>query len=460
VARVIFLIVLSIWITSPAASQGLFESSLSGNHETLVSSKLSLGGFIRTVAYTAQNPENDKYYFQSAYAQVGLLLDAKAGDWASAKADVRFRFGTEYQETFYQADLREAYINLWKGPFSLKMGKMITPWGKASFFNPTDKLTPLDPTVRSPEEDDMKLGYWGLQGGIKLGAHMNLTATWKPLYQASILLIDPIPMPPYVNFLEPEYPGVELNEGSYGIQYSVFTSALDFSLYWYEGYSTWPGIAYESFAMDSVSMEPVALNLYEKAYKIRMLGADFSVPVGSWIFRAEGAWQQTAESPESAEYLPLDEISYTAEFERNGTYFNFIAGYQGKYLPDYSPLDSEPSLLPQSGYIPAPEEINEMIRGQIGAFNRLYNYQIEEFYHTAFLSLKFFLLHDQLELNFPVINYITTGEWIIQPGISYKPVDGLKISAGYNALFGPEESLLDMVGPTLNAVFLSIKLSF
>lgn len=469
VARLIFVVLLSSWIITTATSQGLFESSQSGNHETLVSSKLSLGGFIRSVSYVARNPETDLYYFQSAYAQAGLSLDVKAGDWASAKADIRFRLGTEFQESLSQSEIREAYIDVWKGPFSLKMGKMITPWGKGSFFNPTDKLTPIDPTARSPEEDDMKLGFWGLQGGINLGAHMKLTGTWKPLYQASVLLIDPVPMPSYVNFQDPVYPGVELNQGSFGIQYSVFTSALDFSLYWYDGYSNWPGIAYESFAMDSLTMEPLALNLYEKAYKISMLGADLSIPMGSWVFRAEGAWQQSREKAGSAEYIPLDELSYTAEFERNGNYFSLIGGYYGKYILDYTSPESDPSLSAgqeqlnraiQSGYIPSSEETDGMIRGQIRAFNRLYNYQLEEMYHSFFLSLKFFLLFDQMELSIPTIYQLTTEEWIFQPGLSYKPLDGLKISAGYSALFGPENALLDMVGPTLNAVYLSIKLSF
>ncbi len=90
-------------------------------------------------------------------------------------------YGTEFQQTLSQAEIREAYIDIWKGPLSLKIGKMITPWGKGSFFNPTDKLTPLDPTVRSPEEDDMKLGFWGIQAGVNLGRFMKLTATWKPV---------------------------------------------------------------------------------------------------------------------------------------------------------------------------------------------------------------------------------------------------------------------------------------
>jgi len=453
----------------PLTSQGLFESSQTGNHETLVSSKLSLGGFIRSVAYTANSPENDRYHLQSAYGQLGLLMEAKAGEWASAKADIRFRYGTEFGESISQSDLREAHVDVWKGPLSLRVGKMITPWGKGTVLNPVDKLTALDPTVRSPEEDDMKLGFWGIRAGLNLGNSMKLTATWKPLFQPSVLLIDPVPLPDYVEFLDPEYPGMELSEGSYGINYDLFTSFMDFSLYWYDGYSNWPGIRYDSFILDPESMEPSALNLAQKAYRIRMAGADISLPVRSWIFRAEGALQHTVKTPGSADYLPFNEVSYVAEIEKSGSKYNLLAGYHGKYILNHKPAQAEPLLeagqeqfseLLNSGIIPTNELIDGIISEQIGAFNRLYNYQIEEFYHTLFAAVKLFLWHEQVEITLPLVHYMTTSEWVIQPGIVYKPVDGLKISAGYSGLYGPEDALLDMVGPILNAAYISLRLTF
>jgi hypothetical protein len=469
VLRVGFLVGLFIAGTTPALTQSLFESSQSGNQETLVSNYLTVGGFIRSVAYMANTPENDKKYFQSAYGQVGLLLDARAGEWASAKADIRFRYGSEYREPVSQMELREAYVDLWTGPAGFRFGKIITPWGKGTVFNPTDKFTPLDPTVRSPEEDDMLLGAWAFQGWINLGSSMKLTATWKPVYQSSVLLIDPVPMPDYVTFLDPEFPGLELEEGSYGLKYDVFTSAMDFSLYWFEGYHHWPGIAYESFVMDTITMESLALNLMERAYRIRMAGMDLSVPLGSWVLRAEGAWQQTTGSYESSEFLPFDELSYTAEIERSGNHFNLLAGYHGKYIIDHTAPSADPSLsagqeqfyqLMQQGVVLSGEVIDGIINERIGSFNRLYNYQLEELYHTLFLVGKGFLLHDKIELTLPLIHNLTTGEWIIQPGISYLPADGIKISAGFSGLYGPENSLYDMVGPLLNAGYLSIKLTF
>ncbi len=86
---------------------------------------------------------------------------------------------------------------------------------------------------------------------------------------------------------------------------------------------------------------------------------------------------------------------------------------------------------------------------------------MEEYYHTLFLAVKLFLWHDQLEISIPgdlLPHHQGVGHFSQESLIN--PLDGLKISAGYSALYGPENSLLDMVGPTLNAGYLSIKLSF
>ncbi|TFH27272.1 MAG: hypothetical protein E4H10_04360, partial [Bacteroidia bacterium] len=69
-----------------ARSQGLFESSLLGDQENAESKNISIGGFIRSALYLGNTPEEEKLYLQSAYGQAGLLLKAKAGTVATAKA--------------------------------------------------------------------------------------------------------------------------------------------------------------------------------------------------------------------------------------------------------------------------------------------------------------------------------------------------------------------------------------
>jgi len=458
----------AILMSASLAGQSLFESTLSENSESPGPDFLSIGGFIRSAVYLAETTEKEELYAQSAFAQASLQLKAKAGSGFSAFSDLRFRYGSEWQESIAEIDLREAYVDLHSGPLGFRLGKQISPWGKGSVFNPVNKLTPMDPTARSPEADDMNLGIWALQGSLNLGAYLKLAATWNPLYQPGKLLIDPIPMPEYVHFLEPDYPGVHLDDGNYGIRLDLRSPALDAALYWFDGYHNWPGIAFDSFIMDTVSMEPVALNLYEKAYRIMMAGLDFSLPLGSWILTAEGAWFQAKEAHEGVGYLPFPEISYAAEIEKSFSWLTLIAGYYGKYIMDFVPAQGKPGLsAEQEQIIPlleggtlSPELLNGAIGEQITAFNRLYNYQLEEFYHTGFLVLRGDFFHQVLEIEVPLIYNISTEEWNTQPAISWMPADGIRVKAGFSGFWGGKNSLYDLVGPILNAGFVAMTLTF
>jgi hypothetical protein len=276
-------------------------------------------------------------------------------------------------------------------------------------------------------------------------------------------------MPGYVSFLDTDYPGVMLDEGNYGIQLDLRAPFLDAGLYWFDGYHNWPGIAFDSFIMDTATMEPIALNLYEKAYRIMMTGLDFSLPLGSWIFTAEGAWYQPKKKPHGEEYLPFPELSYTAEIEKSMSWLTVIAGYYGKYILDYLPARAKPELAAdQEQFIAMIEEgmeldqltVNGAIREQIAAFNRLYSYQLEEFYHSCFLVLRGEFLHNVLEVEIPVIYNFTAEEWAAQPALSWMPADGIRVKAGFSGFWGAKNTLYDLVGPVLNAGYLAMTFTF
>jgi hypothetical protein len=459
-----------ICLGTAATPQGLFESSQQGNHENeVVSNHFSLGGFIRSAGYVASLPEHSDYYFQSVYGQASLLMDAKVGSWTSAMADIRFRAGNEFQETVTEWMIREAYVDFSGSMAGIRMGKMITPWGKGTVYNPTDKITPMDPTRRSPDEDDLLLGSWGVQGYLNLGSYISLAAAWKPLYQSSVLLIDPVPMPDYVRFTDPWDPGTSLSESSYGINLDLHHPIIDAALYWFSGYNPWPGIRVDSFILDPESMQPELLQLLEHPYRIRMAGLDFSLPLGSWIIRTEGAWQESTGDRTSNEHIPFPELAYAAEIERSLGNFDLVAGYYGKYIMDYEDPVFPPSLSPDAeslhGLINGqgtftPALFDDLVRNQIASFNRLYNYQLEPQYHSAFVVISGQFFYDILECAVPLIYNFTTEEWMVQPRISYRPADGVEVSVGFSGLYGPGDSLYDLVGPVLNAGYVTFKISF
>ena len=63
--------------------------------------------------------------------------------------------------------MREAYVNAYLGPFDLRLGKQIIVWGRADALNPTNNLTPVDFRIRSPLEDDIRLGNVGARAFLR-----------------------------------------------------------------------------------------------------------------------------------------------------------------------------------------------------------------------------------------------------------------------------------------------------
>ncbi|MBN1132659.1 MAG: hypothetical protein JXA39_06275 [Bacteroidales bacterium] len=448
--------------------QGVFESSLSNTHEINVSSLLSMGGFIRSATYIARTPVEEALYLQSCYGQAGLKMSAPLGEHVSASSDIRFRYGTEFSKTIHEFELREAYVDLFVGPLGFRFGKQIVSWGKGTVYNPTQRITPIDPLYRSPDRDDMKLGNWAIMTNLNLGSKTKFSGYWLPVYKPSVLLIEPVPMPDYIRFQTDAFPDARLKNGSYGLKYELFLNQFDASFSWFDGYSHWPGITYLSAVFDTITYEPAEIGLAEKAYNIQALGLDFAIPFGSWIFRFEGAWQ-TTQAYDEKEYIPYPELAYTAELERTGTNLNMMAGYYGKYITDFASLERSPELtfdsnmlieLLQAGITVTPEIIDNEIASRIKSFNRLYNYQTEEFYQSALAVLTGNFFYEKLELSLPVIYNFTTEEWTIRPALTYKPYDGIHLQAGYEGYYGPEGSLYDLIGPVLNSGFMAVKVIF
>lgn len=453
----------------PLSGQGLFESALENENENSPGNA-SLSGFVRTAMYVGKTGEEENPYLQSIYGQLALISDVDLGKYGAAFADMRFRYGNEFDSAISELDMREAYIDLFVGPLSLRAGKQIVSWGSSSFFNPSDQFSPLNPTFRSPDPDDMKIGSWSMNARLSMGANSSLQILWMPLYQPSALLTEPFSFPAYVAFSEPDWPSTELKNSSFGFLYDLRTSILDGSLSYYNGYRNNPKFTLRSATFDPLTMAPEMISMYQEPFRIHSAGLNLSVPFGSYIFRTEAAWMSPVDETEENIYLPMSEVSYVGEIEQSGANSTFIAGYYGKYILSYAAPTAEPAGLTGSfpdpttliptGVPVTPEMIDGIVASQIDAFNRLYDYQIEEFYHSVYASVTINMLNDALKLEIPGMYNLTSKELMLMPAIEYSVTDGFLIKAGYSFMKGEENTLYDLVGPVLNAGFISFKVLF
>lgn len=449
------------------SSQGLFEQSLSQS-DTLKNRLVHVNGFVRSSAYVSKSINNDSPYFQSLSNLFGLNADISAGTFGGAFAEFRIRSGNEFEKKFTEYELREVYGKIYFGPLEIRAGKQIHSWGASSFVNPSDQFSPINPTFRSPFQDDLRIGVWSLKTNLAINSRSGIHFLWIPDYEHSELLTEPFAFPGYIEFGEDKMPGVDLNEGSFGLLYDSRTRFFDLQLSLFHGYRNTPSIISDSVGFNYVSLEPELIRLVKTAYKINSVGFNLTVPLGSYLLRTEAGWLNPMKDQDYA--TPFSEISYTAEIEQSGEMVTVIGGYYGKKILDYSkpattpagimdPFPDVSSILPAAAPL-GPETINEFVMEQIGSFNRLYNYQNKEYYHSAYLSISMSLFHSLLDLEIPLMYDFTTEELTLMPSLKIDITDGLSIQMGAYYLQGGESSLYEMVGPILNAGYGLLQVTF
>jgi hypothetical protein len=89
--------------------------------------------------------------------------------------------------------------------------------------------------------------------------HINLEAVIIPFYQASVLIIDPVPLPENVkiNQINSLLTGKEMF--SYGVKTDIHLTGIDWGLSWFDGYDPMPGTALSDFALDLSAPSPAPL---------------------------------------------------------------------------------------------------------------------------------------------------------------------------------------------------------
>lgn len=446
--------------------QGLFEQA---QQISDTDNKNNLHGFVRAALYTGTRKSERNIYMQSLYSYFGLNATIKAGKYGAAYAEIRTRTGFEFDEQFSVTELREAYADLYIGPVELRAGKQIMSWGASSFINPSDQFSPVDPFFRSPERDDLRMGNWTLRADLPISPASLLQFIWTPVYKPSILLIQPLGFPEYVRLKEYNGNTADIKEGSFGFKYDLRSGLLDMELSYYNGYRNTPSVAPDSLRLNPSTFQPEVLLLKQQSYRIHSAGLNITVPAGNYLFRTESGWMKPFGNDDET-ISPFPELSYVFEIEKSGSNTTLIAGYYGKHTLDYEPSLNDFSLITETNRgrsgllpqdtIPEPGMIQELITGQIVGFNRLFNYQLEEFYHALYASASLLLFHELIEFDIPGMYNLTARELTLMPSLKFNITDGLTFKAGAYFLSGKKGSLFDMTGPELNAGYALIELIF
>lgn len=449
------------------SAQGLFESALetTGNQD---SDAYDLQGGLKSVVYTGYNNEEDQPYLQSIYSQLNLGISIPAGGVGKAFADLRFRYGQEFGTRIAGIELREAYADLFLGPVTLRAGKQILSWGAAGFINPSDRFSPVDPVFRSPDPDEQRLGSWALNTTLSISNTSRLEFLWLPDYRPSVLLTAPFDMPAYMEILPYTKTHQKFTDSGFGFRYDLRSGALDLQLSYYNGFRNTPVLSTETFTMDTSSLAPKQISLGQHPVRIHSAGLNMTVPAGSFLIRTEIGWLDAIE--DSLAPSPFTELGYTLEIEQSVSNVSLIAGYYGKYIFDFelTPVETAffggqfppiSELLPP-GTPPDPAILANYVETQVTGFNRLYEYQRDEWMHAVYAIADISIFHELVSLKIPGMYNFTSGELTLMPEVKFMITDGLSAGFGAYILKGKDGSLYDMVAPSLNAGFLQVQLKF
>ena len=454
-----------LFFLSPGLLNGqVVSSSLTGESEK----SGIISGFVRGGLYGSIDENDDKPYISSAFSDFGLKAEIKDNLHYKAFADLRFRYGTEFLDPVKSVDLREAYVKVNGTKWDITAGQTIIKWGRTDFTNPTSKLNPRNFIIRSPDPEDMDMGNLLADARWYPASAVSFEAVAVPYYRSSVLLIDPLPLPSYVKINQITSLLTAKGMFSFGLKAQMHLTGIDMSLSWFDGYDPMPGIALNSFNLDMTGPIPVpSAELAMTPYKIRNLGFDFEATAGTIGIRGEAAWSFPYESYKTHEYVPLAEIKYVAGMDWMPGNWRITGEYSGKIIPDFEGAPVEPFIgtefdLVQLAILMADPDfvLEDYVRQQVGAFNRLYNYQLERSYHSAGIRIETDIFYGKLTPSVFTQYNFTSRDFLLMPELKYKPADGLTISAGGDFYSGRKGSIYDLIDEFMNCVRIAVRVDF
>ena len=426
-------------------------------------------GFVRGGMYAGiDHADKGKPYVSSAFSDFALKADIGNGVNFKAFTDLRFRYGVEFLKPVNYLDIREAYVKINGKKWDLSAGRKIVKWGRADFTNPTSRLSPQNFISRSPDHEDMDMGNLLSDINWYPLKFIKLEVVAIPYYRSSVLIIDPLPLPENViiNQINSLITGEKMF--SYGAKADIHLKGIDWGLSWFDGYDPMPGIALTRFNLDMTGPVPAPVTeLTIIPYKTRVLGLDFETSAGVFGIRGETALSVPYLSYKTSEYVPWPEIKWVAGLDWSSGIWRITGEYSGKYITGFTPSTVDPVIGTEPDYTMLAQLLGTpgsdpegYVRQQVAAFNRLYNYQLEKYYHSGAIRIETDLVYGKLTPSIFTMYNFTSREFLFIPEIKYKPSDGLTLIAGAEMYKGLKGSLYDIIKGFMNSIYVALKVDF
>jgi hypothetical protein len=421
------------------------------------------GGFIRGGIFLSTGDYKHDVNALFGDASLNITLDNSFN--FKGFADLRIRTGQQFGDNVTGIELKEAWGMYYNRMIGISFGKKIVKWGKTDFFTPLSKFNPVDYSFRTPDREDCDLGNIIAEFVFTPSTFLKLTAVAAPLWNPSILMTRPLEIPQYISLELPSGLSSENGFYSYGLRADFMLRGLDAGIQWFHGPDPMPGLKLISadlsdFLNPSVSIKGIP-------YIINSLGADFEAVVSNYVIRGAVSYAKPVKEKAGNEEVPFPMLEWVTGIDLTPGDFRITAEYSGRKIFDFyeSPYDPligrEPDLAQLAQLFTDPLfNPEEFLRLQTEAFNRLYNNQLKEYYHSAGLRIEAETLNGRLIPSLSGIYNFTSRDLVLIPALRYKPSDGLTISAGLEHYSGADGGLHNIIDDFMNSFFFSLRIDF
>ncbi len=429
----------------------------------LSSQSVSFGGFIRSGLYLSAGDYDQD--INSLFADISLITDVSDNKVYRGFADIRARTGQQFGENSDFLLVREAWCSYYSKGFAISAGKKILKWGKSDFYTPLSKFNPIDYSLRTPDREDADMGEIIFEVSVTPLPAVKLSLVASPLWNPSVMITKPLKLGDNIHLTLPE--GFLAGNGyySYGFRADFTMKGVDWGLQWFHGADPMPGLQLDSADFSDLLNPDITMS--GVPYIINSYGADFEASVSSFVVRGTLSLFRPEGIKSENEEIPFSQLEWVAGIDWNPGTFHITGEYSGKkildyYKPPYDPLlGTEPDIAQLAELFMTPGfDPVEFARLQVEASNRLYNYQMKEFYNSAGLRIELDALYGRLMPSFTCMYNFTAHDLVLIPSVKYKPSDSISIVAGMEYYSGSQGGLYDIIDDFMNAAFFSIRVDF
>jgi hypothetical protein len=447
------------------ASQSQTETSSNGRGSSEEKeSAFEIGGYVRGDVFIGKVPDKQLGTMKAGYGELALKFRARKEKFGDGYAEVRLREGLQGSTRDLIVDVREAYVNTYIGPFDLRLGKQIIVWGRADGLNPTNNLTPSDLRVRSPIEDDRRVGNVGARAFLNVEP-FRVEGVWMPLYSPTML--PNFALPVGIVMGDTKYPAPELQNGLGAGRIHLELSSFDMSVSFLHGYAPLPGLS-----LNRYTLGPGAeVQIGRTAYDHNVIGFDFSTAIGEILgVRGEVAYRQPVDY-QTRIYVPRPDLQYVLGVDHTFGSVSVIAQYVGRYAFDWHKENGPTSNLGVSylaNFDPTKALtddskilIESSINAQLAQKNQILFSQTAQIQHLASLRLEWLTLDETLSLSALGLVNVTTQEWVAFPKLAYQLSDRMSTAIGGEIYWGPKDTtLFGLIREELSAGYVEMRVSF